>query len=154
MSDPKPGTDAADNVLASGIRPVKFERLQVVIYLLLTLCWGWQWVMGSGRMYVVGTALAAIPLGLYVISAFSNPRIALVLSGDTLELRRRIRPLSFNKGDVVAVRGDVAGRPSWSTQILIETRDRAVRLPALDQAPADLIPRLQEWAGVDETHQD
>ena len=103
-------------------------------------------------MYLVLAVFSVAAFGLNVWMAFSSPRIALVITNDTLELRRRVRPLALSRTDVVAVRGDVAGRPSWSTEVRVETRDRTVRLPALDVKPVELISRLQEWAEVDETH--
>ena len=142
--------NAADKVVATGVRPA-FLRLNLVLFALMSLNWGWQAVGKTNPFYLFMTVTCAIGVGAYGWMAVSSPRVALVLGDQTLELRRRFRPLSLPRVDIVAVRGNVARRPSWSGQVLMQTRDRTVRLPPLDRKPSELILLLQEWAEVGET---
>ena len=150
VSEPGRDVNTANKVVATGVRAASL-RLQFVLYALMLLNWGWQAVREGSPFCFVMTALFAIGLGLCGWTAVSGPRLALVLEGETLELRRGFRPLSLAKIDIVAVRANVADPPSWGGQVLIPTRDRTVRLPALDRKPSELILRLQEWAEVGET---
>lgn len=137
-------------MVATGAKPVTFLRLQVLIWTLLFLSWGWQALTEGKRVQVFMTVLAGIALAGYVWMAVSTRRVELVVHEDHLQLSRRFRSLSIARSDITAIRGDVPGRPTWSQQVLIETDDRTVRLPALDRSPSETIARLQEWAGVGE----
>jgi hypothetical protein len=151
VSEPERDVDAADTVIATGVPLLKFLRLQLVLWAVQFLVWGGQAVTERKPLFLVMTVISAVSLGSYGWMAVSSPRVALILRDETLELRRWFRPLSLARVDIVAVRGDVAGQPSWSAQVLIQTHDRVARLPALDRKPAELILRLQEWAAVGET---
>lgn len=90
---------------------------------------------------VAGTALMTIDLSA-----------GLVLTDDELVVERRRRPRRIPRADVVAVDGNIPGRPDWSESVVLTVReagtDREVRIGNLDTHARVLIPRLREWAGV------
>jgi hypothetical protein len=140
----------AVQVVATQTRQLPLLRFQTAINALLFLGWGAQAVTDREAVHVLLTVLTGSTLGLYVWMLVGSPRVELVLGSESLVLRRRFRPLVVARCDVLAVRGDVHGRPTWSGQVLVQTRTRTVRLPTLDPGPGTVIPRLQEWAGVGE----
>lgn len=99
-------------------------------------------------LHIVMAILAAVGLAGAVWMSLAGTRIELLVHADTLELRRRFRPLTVARADVVAFKGNVSERPSWSEYVIIETRSGEVRLPVLKPSPSVLLPRLQRWAGV------
>ncbi len=121
-----------------------------MVWTLLLLLWGWRAVTEREPLSIFMAALAVVAVAVHTWVYFTEPRTRLLLRDEELELRRRFRPLPVVRADVVAVRGDVPDRPTWSDHVLIETRDRTVRLPLLDRPAGELIPRLQNWAGVGE----
>lgn len=147
MADERP-TDG--EVLARGAQSRGLVRLQVVLNVALAAMWTWRAVRTGETMAVVLAVAFVLLLAVWVVLGLRGPGTALVVTPEALHLRRRVRPLVIPRADVVAVRGDVDGRPSWSTRVVVETADRTVPLPELDRSPAVLVPRLQEWAGVDE----
>ncbi|GAA2720966.1 hypothetical protein [Cellulomonas aerilata] len=150
MSDVGHGPERPADVVATEVRPVAFLRVQAAVQVLLLLMWGTQALTERDPFHLLLAGLSAVGVALLGRSLVSGARTRLVLSGDTLELRRRLRPVALARADVVAVRGDVRGRPTWSGQVLVETRTGTLRLPALEPGPGRLIPLLQEWAGVGE----
>lgn len=142
--------DTSRVVVAVGAPSVKWAKAQLVLNLLLLLLWGWQALTTNQTIYVVLTGFSAVAVVLYLWAAISAPRVELILTSDRLEVRRRFRPHLIDRREITAVRGDVPGRPSWSEQVLVETRGGVVRLPPLDRPPAEVIPELQQWAGVGE----
>ena len=153
MADP-PGSwrdDEEPRVLANGAPTMRYARFQLVLYTVLLLGWGWLAIDSGSTLYVVPAALAAVPVPAYAEIAVSSPRTELVITDKAVTLRRRSRPMTIDRQDVVCVGGDVEGRPSWSHRVLIRTGDgRSIRLPELDRSPGLLVPVLQERAGVGE----
>ena len=150
VGGPERDLSTAGERVASAATPVMFVRLQLVMWTLMLLSWGSQAVRDGEAFHVAMTVLAATGCAGFAWLSLAAPRTELVLGDGALEVRRRFRPLVVDREDVVAVRGDVPGRPTWSEYVVVETRDRTVRLPAFDRGPRDLIPLLQEWAGVGE----
>ncbi|WP_298455005.1 hypothetical protein [uncultured Cellulomonas sp.] len=138
-------------LVATSATSAPFRRTQLVLWGLQFLLWAGQAVAEGGRLQTGMAVLTGIGFAAQVVVALSGPRVTLVLHDDHLELRRRVRPWSIDRADVVAVGGDVPGRPTWSQQVKIRTRTGVLTLPALDRAPADIIGRLGAWAGVGET---
>jgi hypothetical protein len=121
----------------------------------------WTWRIasdehGTARAVVVGIGLAVLVGVLVALVLIHRGRggAVLVLTDTELRLERRRRPVVLERRHVVAVRGNVPGRPSWSERVLVETRDDLVTLPPLDRSPALLVPELQEWARVPEFRSD
>jgi hypothetical protein len=141
---------SGEELVASGVRSVPFARFQLGLWALLLVLWGWQALTERRPHQVLMAVLAAVALVGYVWLAVAGTRTALVLHDERLELRRRRRPLAIARADVVGVKGDVPGRPTWSEGVVVVTRTGEVRLPALDRPPGDVIVRLQRWAGVGE----
>jgi len=117
----------------------------------------WTWQIGAeeqGTARAVIVAVGAILLVAFVAAMVQLYRgrggAAVVLSERELRLERRVRPVTLARHEVLAVRGNVPGRPSWSERVVIETPGGLVSLPLLDKSPALIVPRLQEWAGVSE----
>lgn len=96
----------------------------------------------SGLLIVMAVVLAVVDL-----------RATLILTEDALLLERRWRPLRIPRDAVLAVDGNIHGRPSWSESVVLTVagRDRPVRLGGFEVHARVLIPRLQEWAGVGDT---
>jgi len=117
--------------------------------------WTWRIAAGEhGRARVVVLAVAgALLVALVVALAVAFRRrggVVLRLDETELRLERRVHPVAVRRRDVLAVRGDVPGRPTWSEHVLVQTPGGILRLPPLDQPPGVLVPLLQEWAGVEE----
>jgi hypothetical protein len=93
--------------------------------------------------------LVALVVGVVVAYRFRNVA-AVVLTDAELRVERRAHPVVLRRDEVVAVRGNILARPTWSDRVLVQTRDGLVTLPPLDRAPGVLIPELQEWAQVSE----
>lgn len=143
-------TDVVGDLLATGGMTRGFLMLQLALWATQSLLWGWQALTEGGPLQIAMAILATVALITFGTMSIVGTRIELVLRGDALQLRRRLRPLTVSRADVVAVRGDVLGRPSWSQCVIIETRSGDVRLPALNPSPSVLIPRLQRWVEVGE----
>jgi hypothetical protein len=105
---------------------------------------------GEAILLLVMTSLVAV-CGVVVLLV--DLRATLVLTEDTLLVERRWRPLRVPREAVLAVDGDVRGRPSWSGSavLTVRGRDRPVRLGNVEMHARVLVPRLQEWAGVGDT---
>lgn len=88
-----------------------------------------------------------------VVILLVDVRATLVLTDDALLLERRWRPLRIRRDAILAVDGNVHGRPSWSEAVVLTVhgRDRPVRLGNFEVHARVLIPRLQDWAGVGDT---
>lgn len=102
---------------------------------------------------VVFVCLSGLLLVMAVVLAVTDLRATLVLTDDALLLERRWRPLRVPREAVLAVDGNIHGRPSWSESVVVTVagRDRPVRLGGFEVHARVLIPRLQEWAGVGDT---
>ncbi len=150
MTSPTPEQPAPGDVVARSPDPKPWVRIQLVVNALLLLGWGSLAVRRGETVHVLLTCLVALALALNVAAVRAMPRVQLVLLADALEVRRRARPVRVARDDVVAVRGDVPGRPSWSEHVLVDTPGRTVRLPPLDRSPGEMVPLLQQWAGVGE----
>lgn len=141
-------TDAP--ALAVAVRSPRLARVSGTAYLVIAALWLWPAVRdGDVGRGVVGGLWVVLAVAWLVLG--SGPRARLVLDDDVLRLVRPLRPWSVRRADVVAVRGDVPGRPTWSGSLVLETRDGSHRVSGLEPGPAVLVPRLQEWAGVGET---
>lgn len=103
--------------------------------------WSWTWALP--------TAVAAVVLVSWVALGFDAQ--ALVLTDDALEVRRRFRPLTIPRDAILGARGEIPGRPRWSTRAMVETADGTRRLPGFaDTHVGHVVEAVQEWAGVDE----
>ncbi|WP_147795170.1 hypothetical protein [Cellulomonas sp. Y8] len=102
---------------------------------------------------VVFVCLSGLLIVMAVVLAVTDLRATLVLTDDALLLERRWRPLRVPREAVLAVDGNIHGRPSWSESVVVTVagRDRPVRLGGFEVHARVLIPRLQEWAGVGDT---
>ncbi|RMI04783.1 hypothetical protein EBM89_17690 [Cellulomonas triticagri] len=115
---------------------------------------GQRVVEGERGASVVVLVLGAITAVLGTVTAAGwVPTTRVVLTDDTLRVERPWRPLRVDRSAVVAVDGNVPGRPSWSEAVVVTVRepgapDRAVRLPRLGTHARVLVPRLREWAGI------
>ncbi len=105
------------------------------------------------RVAVLFVSASGLLIVMVVVVAVVDLRATLVLTDDALLLERRWRSLRVPRDAVLAVDGDVHGRPSWSESVVLAVagRDRPVRFGGLDAPARVLIPRLQEWAGVGDT---
>jgi hypothetical protein len=140
-----------DEVVARAPQQSRQIWVTVGIQALLAVVWVVRFLLDGDRVAAVLAGCFVVLLLVGVVLALAPPALTLTLTDDALVLTRRRRPLHVARGDVRAVRGDVPNRPSWSGQVVVETRDgRAVRLPRFDVTPGALIPRLQDWAGVGE----
>ena len=137
-------------LVASAPRSVPFLRFQLVLWTLQLVLWGSQAVTEGGRLQIVMAVLSAVGVAVHGSMLVGGSPAQLVLVDDRLELRRRFRPLSIDRSAIVAVRGDVPGRPTWSQGVIVETTSGDVPLPALDRKVPEVIARLQEWADVGE----
>lgn len=137
--------DVASDVIATGGLSRNFLMLQLALWAMQFLLWGSQALTEREPLQVAMAVLAGAALVTFGWMAVVGTRIELIVRDETLELRRRFRPLTVARADVVAIGGDVPGRPSWSSCVMIQTRGGDVRLPALNPSPAVLVPRLQRW---------
>ncbi|MBW0255469.1 hypothetical protein [Cellulomonas sp. PS-H5] len=98
-------------------------------------------------------SLSGLLIVMAVVLALTDLRATLVLTDDALLLERRWRPLRVPREAVLAVDGNIHGRPSWSESVVVTVagRDRPVRLGGFEVHARVLIPRLQEWSGVGDT---
>lgn len=105
---------------------------------------------GVALLFVCASGLLIV---MAVVLALTDLRATLVLTDDALLLERRWRPLRVPREAVLAVDGNIHGRPSWSESVVVTVagRDRPVRLGGFEVHARVLIPRLQEWAGVGDT---
>jgi hypothetical protein len=142
--------DVAGDLVATGGMARSFWVLHLVLWATQLLLWGPQAFTEREPLQIAMAILAAVALAAAVSMSLAGTRIELLVHEDTLELRRRFRPLTVARADVVAFKGNVSGRPSWSEYVIIETRSGEVRLPVLKPSPSVLLPRLQRWAGVSE----
>ena len=138
------------DVVATGGMPRGFWVLQLVVWAMQLLLWVPRALTEREPLQIAFAIFAAVGLAAAVWMSLAGTRIELLVHEESLELRRRFRPLTVARADVVAFKGNVSGRPSWSEYVIIETRNGEVRLPALKPSPAVLLPRLQRWAGVSE----
>ncbi|MFF2266911.1 hypothetical protein ACFVTZ_01480 [Cellulosimicrobium cellulans] len=74
-----------------------------------------------------------------------------LVTDDALVVGRWWGVVTIARKDVRAVRGEVPNRPTWSDRVVVEHEGGEMRLPRYGEAPAVVIQRLQEWAGVCET---
>ncbi|MDT0164168.1 hypothetical protein Q9R32_01190 [Actinotalea sp. AC32] len=144
------GVDAEGDLVATGGMARSFWVLQLVIWATQLLLWGPQALTEREPLQIVMAIFTTVGLAAAVWMGLTGARIELLVHEDSLELRRRFRPLTVARADVIGFKGNVSGRPSWSEYVIIETRSGEVRLPALKPSPSVLLPRLQRWAGVDE----
>ncbi|MBO1752824.1 hypothetical protein J4G33_13505 [Actinotalea sp. BY-33] len=106
--------------------------------------------MGSGSRFslpllLCGVVLVAIWLGQVVAS-----RTMLTITSDELAVRVGLRTVEILREQVTDVEGNVPGRPTWSEHVVVHHAGRTTALPALETLPAELIPLLRDWAGLDE----
>ncbi|MBI9113710.1 hypothetical protein [Sanguibacter suaedae] len=140
------GDGASEVVVASGdargaLRPIVAACFGVqLVFLGIRATDGEPW---RAALLVVAVVLVAA----LVCVDLADCRAWLVVRDDELEVRRRFRaPQIVARADVVAVEGDVAGRPTWSEHVVVRTDDRTLDLPRFHRRPpADLVPQLQEW---------
>lgn len=137
--------DVAGDVIATGGMSRKFLMLQLALWAMQFVVWGGQALTAREPFQIAMAVLAGAALLTFGWMAAAGTSIDLIVRNESLELRRRFRPLTVARADVVAIRGDVIGRPSWSSCVIIETRGGDVRLPALNPSPTVLVPRLQRW---------
>ena len=146
----EPGDSSDLEIVASQTAPVRLWKWQLGLWVLLFSGWGWQAVAEPTGLRITMATMAGASVVMYAWMLTSGVRVQLVLAGDTLHLKRPLRPLAVARSEILAVGGDVPGRPTWSQQVVIKTRAREIKLPAFDLPPAEVIARLQSWAGVDE----
>lgn len=147
-----PGGDA--EVVARSPRPRRSMIVLAIMNTAYVALWSWRFggELGSARPVALAVGAVVLVAATYVLVRLYRRRggTRLVLTGDELRLERRVRPVVVRREDVVAVRGDVPGRPTWSERVLVLTRTGVVTLPHLDRPPAALIAALQGWSGVGE----
>lgn len=144
------GVDAVGDLVATGAMARSFWVLQVAVWVTQLLLWGRQALTEREPLQIAMASFAAVLLVVVVWMLLAGTRIELLMHDETLELRRRYRPLTVARADVVAIRGNVVDRPAWSDHVIVETHGGEVRLPALKPSPSVLIPRLKRWAGLGE----
>lgn len=117
----------------------------------------WLWRIsseeqGRGRQVVlaVGAVLLMAAAGALVLIYRRRGGTRLVLTDDELRLERRAKPVVLRREEVLAVRGNIPGRPTWSEHVLVQTQSGLHTLPPLDRPPSELILALQQWSGVSE----
>ncbi|GMA30115.1 hypothetical protein [Litorihabitans aurantiacus] len=94
-------------------------------------------------------AVAAVVMASGTWLVHARTTTALVVTPDAMVLRRRLRPRTIDRTAILAVRTDVPGRPTWSSQVLIDTTDGTIELPRFDEPTmAEIVQRLQDWSGT------
>jgi hypothetical protein len=142
-------------VLAS-TPPVSRARIVLLVFQAALVAF-WTWNIADDETGRTRAVVLLAGAGVLLLAAAAlviilrNPRSArLVLAPLELRIERRARPVVIPRRDVLAVRGNVPDRPSWSDRVLVQTPHRVHTLPSLDQPPSVLVPELQRWAGVTE----
>lgn len=140
-------------VVTRTARPGRWAGLMVVAQGLVLASWVPRLAGEERGLAVLIMSGSGLVIVLAVVVVLVDLRATLVLTEDALLLERRWRPLRIARDAVRAVDGNIHGRPSWSEAVVltVDGRDRPVRLGNFDVPARELIPRLQEWAGVGDT---
>lgn len=144
------------DVVARTRRPSRWLWLNVVVQGCLVVLSGWRVATEGAEGFLVAMlAIWATAFALSLLSVLADLRASLVLGEDELRVERRLGlgPHRVPRRDVLAVDGDVHGRPAWSGSVAVTVRgrERPLRLGNFDVPVRDLVPLLQEWAGVGDT---
>ncbi|WP_028045244.1 hypothetical protein [Cellulomonas sp. URHE0023] len=141
--------NAAGGRIAATARP---NRLLTIGHLVV---WSVAAVVLSCAAFVVHSGVLVVAAGVSALLAvlwgwlgFVGQVAQLWLTPDSLELRRRLRPYSIRRVDVLAVHGNIEGRPMWSDQVVLETATGARPLPGFTERPAELVPLLERWVAT------
>ncbi|WP_203669635.1 hypothetical protein [Cellulomonas pakistanensis] len=139
--------------MATTKRPGAWSWSIVISQALLLALWLRRLGGEEHRLAIVMVSASGVLVVSALVLALVDLRASLVLTDDALLLERRWRPLRIPRDAVLAVDGNVHGRPSWSEAVVVTVRgrDRPVRLGNFEVHARVLIPRLQEWAGVGDT---
>lgn len=150
-SDPSDGTEI---VARSARRPRALLALTIVNGTNFAF---WAWRIGTeeqGRGRLVVLAVSAVVflavVGGFVLVFRRRGGTSLVLTDTELRLVRRLNPVVIRRQEVLAVRGNIPGRPSWSEHVLVQTQGGLHTLPPLNRPASELIPALQQWSGASE----
>jgi hypothetical protein len=140
-------------VVARTARPGRWVWLIVVAQGLALASWVPRLGGEERGLAVLFVCASALLIVMAVVVAAVDLRATLVLTDEALLAERRWRALRVARDGVLAVDGNIHGRPSWSESVVLTVagRDRPVRLSGLDVHARVLIPRLQEWAEVGDT---
>ncbi|QTE31097.1 hypothetical protein [Pengzhenrongella sicca] len=147
--EPESGTS---EIIARSPKKPAWLWVQVIVQSILFAYWANRFrESGDADVAIVMAVGLFIVLALSVAAVLGYQRVTLVLTDNSVTLQRRWRPIVVPRTAILAVRGEIPGRPSWSSSLVLELDDkRIVTLPTFGQTGKALVPRLQDWAGVGE----
>ena len=148
--------EPGDGRIVATAGPPRVVFFLLVIASVQTVMYTFVAYLGSRELrgiYAVLAVVAGVLAGLGVAVWRGGPLAQLALRPDSLAVDRRWRPYSIARTDILGVHGNIAGRPLWSEQLILETTTGRRKLPGFTERPAELIPLLQAWAEVGDVAQ-
>lgn len=139
--EPETGTS---EVIARSPKKPPWLWVQLIVQSILFAYWANKFRdRGDADVAIVITVGFFIILVLSIAAVFGYQRVTLVLTDDSVTLQRRWRPIAVARTEIRAVRGEIPGRPSWSSSLVLELDDeRTVTLPTFGQTGKALVPRM------------
>lgn len=137
-------------VIARAPRAPRWAWVGLAVNGVLSALWAYRFARDGETGAAVLLVLLVVATACATAGIATRPPATVTITHDELVIARLRGPQRVARSEIRAVHGDVAGRPTWSEQVVVETRAGAVRLAGLDVGVAALIDRLQAWAGVGE----